>query len=471
MSGERLGRYIVHDAIASGGMATIHLGRLVGPAGFGRTVAIKRLLGHLAKDPDFVASFVDEARLAARVRHPNVVPTLDVVVDGDETLVVMEYVHGESLSRLLAERASPPPLGITLAIVCQVLSGLHAAHEATGPGGKPLELVHRDVSPQNILVGADGSARLVDFGVAKAAWRLQQTRDTALKGKLSYTAPEQLASRSVDRRTDVFSASVVLWEALTGARLFAGSTPAECAAKILSGDVPRPSSVAPELSHELDEVVLRGLAASPEDRFATALDMAEALESTGELATPREVSAWVSARASAALARRGELVRALEDGSDDRAAVAASPDERPPALVQAALDRARRQEEPTVTETPREAARARSRRRVLALGLVALAVFAGMAAWLRARRAPSATPPLGASSAEVVNASASIAQPTLEPSASTAVGARGAESAARPRVPRPRGASPRAAASAKPGCDPPYTVGPEGIHRFRPECL
>src|SRR5262245_51026591 len=169
-----IGRYALHGELASGGMATVHLGRLLGPVGFSRTVAIKRLHAQYAQDPEFVSMFLDEARLAARIRHPNVVPTLDVVATSGELFLVMEYVPGESLSRLARaarDRMERMPPRIVSAIMSGVLHGLHAAHEAKSERGEPLGIVHRDVSPQNVLVGTDGVARVLDFGVAKAAGR------------------------------------------------------------------------------------------------------------------------------------------------------------------------------------------------------------------------------------------------------------------------------------------------------------
>jgi serine/threonine protein kinase len=257
-----LGRYVLYDEIASGGMATVHLARLVGAAGFLRTVAVKRLHAHLAKDPDFVTMFVDEARMAARIQHPNVVPTLDVVQVQGEVFLVMDYVHGESLSRLwraLRDEDERIPVSIASAIMGNVLSGLHAAHEAKSDRGAPLGLVHRDVSPQNVLVGLDGVARLIDFGVAKAAMRIQSTEEGRLKGKLAYMAPEQVELRPIDRRSDVFAASIVFWEALTEARLFDTPQPAATLAKIMGGEIPPPSSLAPDVPHVLDAIVLRGL--------------------------------------------------------------------------------------------------------------------------------------------------------------------------------------------------------------------
>src|SRR5215472_13646045 len=211
-----VGRYALFGEIASGGMATVHFGRLLGPAGFARTVAIKRLHAHFAKDPEFVAMFLDEARLAARVVHPNVVPTLDVVALDGELFLVMEYVQGEALSRLwraLRERDERIPHRVVASCLTGVLHGLHAAHVATSERGEPLGIAHRDVSPQNVLVGMDGISRVLDFGISKASGRIQITREGRVKGKTGYMSPEQLSGGAVDRRTDIYSASVVLWEA------------------------------------------------------------------------------------------------------------------------------------------------------------------------------------------------------------------------------------------------------------------
>ena len=291
-----IGRYALYDEIASGGMASVHLGRLLGPVGFARTVAIKRLHAHLARDPDFVAMFLDEARLAARIRHPNVVSTLDVVATDGELFVVMEYVLGDSLARLLREartRAERVPLSIAAAIMVNVLHGLHAAHEAKNEKGETLGLVHRDVSPQNVLVGADGAAHVIDFGVAKAGGRAQITRDGQLKGKLSYMAPEQLRAGAIDRRVDVFGASIVFWEALTGERLFDGEGEGVIYGKVLRAEAVPPSTHVADLGEAVDRIVMRGLSLDPKDRFASAREMALAIESALPLATPTRVAHWV----------------------------------------------------------------------------------------------------------------------------------------------------------------------------------
>ena len=314
-----LGRYVLHGEIAAGGMASVHLGRLLGPVGFARTVAIKKLHPQFAKDPSFVAMFLDEARLAARIHHPNVVQTLDVVSLDDELFLVMEYVHGESLARLIRGanvRDEPIPVEVAVSIVAHALHGLHAAHEALSERGKPLEIVHRDVSPQNVMVGVDGVARVLDFGIAKATSRVQVTQDGQLKGKLAYMAPEQIERLDVDRRVDVYAASVVLWEALTGRRLFVEGNPAHLLRKIVDGDVMKPSELAPWTPPELEAIVLRGLSRDPNERFHTARQMADALEGAVAPATTRTVGAWVERTARESLLERADRVAEIEGTSD-----------------------------------------------------------------------------------------------------------------------------------------------------------
>ena len=234
-----IGRYVLHAELASGGMATVFLGRLLGQAGFARTVAIKRSHPGFAKDPEFVSMFLDEARIAARIRHPNVVPVLDVEARDGELFLVMDYVHGESLARLWRSCAGTPiDPAIAGRIAADMLYGLHAAHQAKNERGELLHVVHRDVSPQNVLVGADGTSRVTDFGIAKAQNRIQTTHEGQLKGKLSYMAPEQLEERPVDARTDVYAATVVLWELLTARRLHTSADAGATINRILTGKIP-----------------------------------------------------------------------------------------------------------------------------------------------------------------------------------------------------------------------------------------
>ncbi len=314
----RIGRYALHSRLASGGMASVHLGRLLGPVGFARTVAIKRLHPQLIKERSFVSMLLDEARLAARIRHPNVVPVVDVVALEGELFLVMEYVHGETLARLLinAKNQAPPPDVITR-IVVDLLNGLHAAHVATDEQGQPLNIVHRDVSPQNVLVGVDGIARVTDFGVAKAVNRLQSTNSGQVKGKLAYMAPEYLQGKGLDRRSDIYSASVLLWEGLTRRRLFARKNSTETMKLIVSGEVPPPSRFAPWLSPVLDEVVMQGLSRDPGKRFSSAQALATALEESAALALPPKVGAWVQEHAASELENRARSLAEVENVESD----------------------------------------------------------------------------------------------------------------------------------------------------------
>lgn len=307
-----VGRYVIHAELASGGMATVHLGQARGVGGFARVVAIKRLHPQFVKDPAFVEMFTDEARLASRIQHPNVVPTLDVVSADDELFVVMEYVTGETLARLIvaarkAGKRVPPP--IAAAIACQCLAGLQAAHDAIGENGEPLELVHRDVSPQNVILGEDGTARLLDFGVAKARGRLHVTAEGIVKGKLGYMAPEQLLGQALDRRTDVYAAAVVLWESLATRRLFV-EEPA--LTPLLGKPIQPPSTFAPDVPATLDAIVVKALSSQAADRYSSARAMAEAIAAAVPLATPTAIANWVSELAGTSLHRQAELVKALD---------------------------------------------------------------------------------------------------------------------------------------------------------------
>ncbi len=310
-----IGRYAIYGEIASGGMATVHFGRLAGAVGFSRPVAIKCLHPQFAKNPEFRSMFIDEARMVSRIRHQNVVPTLDIVASEDELFLVMEYVQGESLWRLMKaahDRRVWVPASIAIAIVSHVLHGLHAAHEARSETGKPLQIVHRDVSPQNVLVGTDGAARVLDFGVAHAALHTEATTGEKVKGKISYMAPEQLAGSGVTRQADVYAAAVILWELLAGRRLFYRSNPHALLVDKLRTNVPAPSKINEHVPKGVDAIVLRGLARDPADRYATAREMAVALEGCGKLATLSEVGEWVEKTAHDALAKRARAIADCE---------------------------------------------------------------------------------------------------------------------------------------------------------------
>ncbi len=319
-----LDRYALFDEIAAGGMATVHIGRLMGPVGFNRTVAIKRLHPMYAKDAEFVSMFLDEARLASRIRHPNVVQTVDVVAKEGELFLVMEFVLGESLARLMSNVRNVNgriPLDVMSGIASGFLNGLHAAHEAKNERGVALNLVHRDVSPQNVLVGTDGVARALDFGVAKAVTQVHSTRDGQLKGKLGYMAPEQLEGQT-SRATDVYASAVVIWEGLAGQRLFSADNERAVLGKLLAGAKEPPSRHNPEVPAELDAVIMRGLSVNVSERYPTALEMARAIAKIVPSAHPVDIGEWVEQTARQAIEQRAAIVARIEAMSAPASGVA-----------------------------------------------------------------------------------------------------------------------------------------------------
>lgn len=310
-----LQRYVVCSEIASGGMAAVFLGKLRSGGGFSRIVAIKAMHAQFSKDDDFRAMFLDEARIVARIRHPNVVSTLDILDEQGELFLVMDYVHGPSLSSALkacARRGETVPEPVAIAIIIETLEGLHAAHEAKSETGTPLGVVHRDVSPQNVLLGADGLARVADFGIATAADRLHLTKPGEIKGKVSYMAPEQLHGSGVDRRSDVYAAGAMLFEVLSGQPAFAGDGFAAVAVKQLTHTPPRLSAFRSRTSPELEAIVERALEKERGARFPTARAMADALGALSVRATTREVAEWVTAACPEFFEKRDALVAAVE---------------------------------------------------------------------------------------------------------------------------------------------------------------
>jgi serine/threonine-protein kinase len=262
-------------------MATVYLGRVVGEGGFERLVALKVMHPHIASDPDFVGMFLDEARLAARIRHPNVVATIDIQKTDEAMFLVMDYVDGPTLQEIrkhLKSREERVPLGIALRFFIDILNGLQEAHELCDKDGTPLQLVHRDVSPHNILIGQDGRAQLTDFGVAKAEARISSTRGGQLKGKIAYMPPEQIIGQPVDRRADVYSAGVCLWECLVGKRLFRAPNDGALVHMILEGNPTPPSKYCDDIPPVVEGVLMKAISRQASDRYEEAVDFAEALE-------------------------------------------------------------------------------------------------------------------------------------------------------------------------------------------------
>jgi eukaryotic-like serine/threonine-protein kinase len=308
---EQVGKYVAIAELGRGGMATAYLTSFSGPGGFNKLMVVKRLRPALAAEPDFLRMFLDEARLAARIDHPNIVHTSEIGYDGTNYFIAMEFVDGQPLENVLRrnklqaagkgatpadiEAAPTIPLSLHLHILTKVLEGLDSAHELKDFDGSPLNVVHRDVSPHNVMVTYDGHIKLLDFGIAKAADSTTDTRTGFLKGKCAYMAPEQFGGEGVNRRADLFSVGIMLWQAITGRRLWRGLSDTEIFARLAKDEVPSPRTVVGNMDEKLEQICMRALATDQNKRFATAAEFQGALEdyiaTKPELrAGPRDIS-------------------------------------------------------------------------------------------------------------------------------------------------------------------------------------
>ena len=280
--GEQFAKYLLVGEIARGGMGEIFLGVQQGLEGFSKVVVVKRVVSHLTNNVDFIRMFIDEARLAARLEHPNIVKTYEFGDHGGQYYTVMEYLAGEDLRKVLNKRSHTSQQRLALPfvvhIMAQICNGLHFAHELTDPAGGPLDLVHRDVNPANVIVTYTGEVKIIDFGVAKVSTTAKKTLTGVIKGKIAYMAPEHILARRVDRRSDIYSTGVMLWELLLGRPLFARDCDVATMYAVMNDPIPRPSDERPELPPQLDTIVARALARTPGDRFETADDMRAALD-------------------------------------------------------------------------------------------------------------------------------------------------------------------------------------------------
>ncbi|NOY90423.1 MAG: serine/threonine protein kinase, partial [Deltaproteobacteria bacterium] len=320
----QMGRYEMLFRIASGGMAEVWAARVRGEAGFQKLVAIKRMLPNLAEDEDFVSMFLDEARVAANITSPNVVQTLDLGRDDEGALyIVMELVVGVTLGRVLKAAAKARrvvPLSMGTELLAQAAHGLHDAHEASTPLGEHLEIVHRDISPQNILLGVDGRVRITDFGVAKAVMRITQTDAGRIKGKFAYCSPEQLTSPTLDRRSDVFSLGIVAWETLCGQRLFSADHPLETMKRVQEMPIPAVTQIRTRVPEKVSDVVAWALERDPDKRPDTAAIFGDALRDatreTEALPDARALSVFVKAAGGKTLQKmRQNIQETLTSGS------------------------------------------------------------------------------------------------------------------------------------------------------------
>ncbi|MBV8762638.1 MAG: serine/threonine protein kinase [Deltaproteobacteria bacterium] len=309
----QLGRYQVDRILARGGMGEVYLGRVVGAHGFERPIVIKVIRTELLANERVALMFVDEARIAAGLHHRNIVQILDFDLFDAGAFLVCEHVDGIDVRSLLLHLRAPPRYDIAVSIIAEVATGLHAAHEATGEDGASLQLVHRDVSPSNVLLGTAGEVKIADFGVAKARSRSYHTVSGSIKGKAPYMAPEQILGEPLDRRADIFACGVLLFEVSTRTRLYSAHSNAIAMREILDGVVPDPAERRPGYPRDLAAIVRRALARNPADRYQTAAELVDDLD---QLAHAHH---WSSSRAAV-----GELVRVIRDRAarEDNEAVA-----------------------------------------------------------------------------------------------------------------------------------------------------
>ncbi|WP_375766051.1 protein kinase [Archangium gephyra] len=371
MSNENYGKYQLLKRLAMGGMAQIYLARQRGPEGFEKLLVIKRILPHLAENGDFVRMFLDEARIAARLDHPNIVDIYDLGAQDDSFFIAMEYIHGEDLRRVWkrAERSGQLiPVPLVCRIMIEACAGLDHAHKQKDAQGKPLGIVHRDVSPQNILLTFEGRVKVVDFGIAKAADQATVTRSGVLKGKYSYMAPEQAAGqKNLDCRTDIFALGVVLYELLTGMRLFKRLTDMATLQAVADCEIAPPSQINPRVPKDLDPIVMKALTRDPEDRYAEALQLQLALEDwllTHQLpSSTAHVAAFMKELYAARLAEEARLGDVLvEDADGASPAGAGKVPEKAPEKSAAETMAAPRQADTKVLTPERPSLRTPSRR-------------------------------------------------------------------------------------------------------------
>jgi len=321
LTGLRLGRYRLGGRLGAGGTASVYLAVSDGPHNFGRVVALKVIHEHLLGEKAFVDMFLDEANLAVRLNHPNVVHVYDLLQEEGRLVLTMEYLAGQPLSRLVArvrQREERLPYAVVAWIAARALEGLHHAHQLLDERGQSAQVVHRDVSPQNIFITYSGHAKIIDFGIARAAGRLQQTELGQVKGKFAYMAPEQALSQQYDHRADIFSLGVTLYEAAVGARLFPELDRVEALHKIVMGEIPDPGTRVSGFPEELRRIILRAIEGDPERRFQSAKEMQEALdafvEATEQAPVAERLAALMSEQFGAEREQQLIAIQALKAG-------------------------------------------------------------------------------------------------------------------------------------------------------------
>lgn len=367
-------KYELLMELASGGMARVVVARRVGAGGFERLVVIKEIHRHLLHEPGFADYFRDEARIASLIHHANVVSVIDVIEGANELVLVMEYVESVALSmlrRTAIEAGEPLPADIVSRIMLDMLAGLQAAHDLVDHDGRALHVIHRDVSPQNLIVGVDGVSRLIDFGVAKAAHRITQTETGDVKGKYAYMSPEQASGGELDQRTDIFAAGLMLYEALAGRRPYESANALDALRRLLDEPLPDLAGI-PSIPVALHETITKALHRDREMRFASAAELADALERQLPPASHRKVAEYVASTCRSLLARRSTLLDQARKQLKERAS---SRDVAPSDDARTVVDD---MTEGNATASPRVPVRNRKTSVVLVLAVLGLV---GVTAW------------------------------------------------------------------------------------------
>jgi serine/threonine protein kinase len=501
-------KYRVLLELGQGGTAVVYLGVAQGPGGFNKLVVLKVLKAGLNADDDARTMFLNEARLSARLSHPNIVQVNEVIEQAGQPVIVMEYLEGKPLSEVRLRAKASLDLGMHVKIISEALGGLHYSHELADYDGTPLNVVHRDVSPHNVFVTFDGQVKVLDFGIAKLSRSLVETQTGVIKGKLRYMSPEQIAGSGVDRRADVYAAGVMLWEAATGTRMWAKMPETAIMNHVIGGNVPSPRDVNPEVSVELERICMKALAYQPTDRYVTALEMQGDIEALltdlGGPATTREVGQFVAELFRDSRSRVRQVIERhlAQDSMASSEQIDVAPE--PPSEAQDGLEKA-----------VVEATGLRTRRWLLGAALLGAAVLAiGLLMRLRSQpvpddlgqaalaaqspgasssagaRGPAAAPertriavritafPVDAVHQVQVSADGYTAQSTIvrfDRDVDLVLTLNRAAVVPRQWRARSRSTTPPVA-SAPPErpsthCDPPFYVDPSGIKKFKPGCL
>src|SRR4051812_7997775 len=294
------GKYYLLERINVGGMAEVFKAKTFGVEGFERLLAVKRILPNIAEDEEFIAMFIDEAKIAVKLQHANIAQIFYLGKVDDSFFIALEYVHGRDLRSIfdrMRNRAESLPISMACYVTMQVCEGLDYAHNKRDAQGRELNLVHRDISPQNVLIGYEGEVKLIDFGIAKAAGKASKTQAGILKGKFGYMSPEQVRGLPIDKRSDIFAVGIVLYELLTGERLFIGESDFSTLEKVRNVEIQPPSSYNKKIPDELERIVLKALAKDPEDRYQNAIDLHDDLQAflhtIGGFYSRKDLAAWM----------------------------------------------------------------------------------------------------------------------------------------------------------------------------------